>query len=241
MYRYDGRKVARFDALLPASPGFTKITFARADRSGRLWIGFAGGQLGYLGAGGTFDALGPEQGWSADVHGALHAVFEGSDGVIWFGGSGGLSRFEGGRITTVSQRNGLPGNQVCAIAEDGQHHLWLSVDRGLVHLDLKEVTKAIADPSYRLGYRLFDSSDGVAGAAVGTIGIVRANDGTLWFVRGGGVTLLSPAASLAIEHDAFEAAPVRIESATADMHRFRPAPQTRLPAGMTRLQVNYTR
>jgi ligand-binding sensor domain-containing protein len=39
-------------------------------------------------------------------------VFEGSDGVIWIGGSGGLSRFEGGRIATVSQRNGLPGNQV---------------------------------------------------------------------------------------------------------------------------------
>jgi signal transduction histidine kinase len=240
LYRYDGRSVARFDAVQPTAPGFAKITFARADRTGRLWVGFAGGQLGYLGADGQFETLGQRHGWSTEAHGVIHAVFEGSDGAVWFGGSGGLSRFEGGRMITVSQRNGLPGNQVWAITEDDQHHLWLSVDRGLIHLDSKEVTTALADPSYRMRYRLFDAADGVAGAAVGAIGIVKANDGTLWFVRGGGVTLMSPAESLAIEEDTLETARVRIESATADMHRFRPAAHTLLPSGTTRLQINYT-
>ena len=58
---------------------------------------------------------------------------EGKDGVMWIGGSGGLSRFVDGRVVTVNHENGLPGNRVWAIVDDDDGDLWLSVDRGLVH------------------------------------------------------------------------------------------------------------
>ena len=63
---------------------------------------------------------------------------------MWIGGSGGLSRFVDGRVVTLNQENGLPGNRVWAIVDDDDGDMWLSVDRGLVHLSRDEFAAAAA-------------------------------------------------------------------------------------------------
>ena len=80
-------------------------------------------------------------------------------------------------------------------------------------------------------HRLYDTFDGLAGAPLGSIRSVRGADGRLWFVRGGGLTLVDvrtvePARTLA-------RAPVRIERAVANESRLSPTPQTQLPCRIT--------
>ena len=195
----DGSRLLHWDgaSLTPLTPpggaaDDLRVSVARRDRQGRLWLGFNGGQLGVRDRHGAFRLLGASDGLAADTHSAISAIFEDDAGVVWIGGTRGLSRYADGRITTLPVEREFPGRRVWAIVDDGYQHLWLTVDRGVIRVAKQEVSRALEDPSHRLSYRLFDTLDGVAGAAVGVVGSLRARDGTLFFVRGGGVTLVNP-------------------------------------------------
>ncbi len=234
--KWDGTTLTRFN--VPPELGLTRVTTARTDNIGRVWAAFDEGRIGFLNQDGTFRLLGPTEGLRAGVHRTIYSIFADGQGAIWFGGTGGLSRFAQDRIVTVGRQNGLPGNGVLSIVEDDDGYLWLSIDRGLVRLDRAEFAKASSDPGHRLQHRVYDTSDGLAGAPLGSIRSVRGADGRLWFVRGGGFTLVDPRA-LAGER-ALAPAPVRIEAAVANESRLGPAPQTALPAGTRRLQISYS-
>ncbi|MEO8256302.1 MAG: two-component regulator propeller domain-containing protein [Acidobacteriota bacterium] len=236
IFRWDGDTLAPFEA--PAGAGIERITLARRDRQGRFWLAFDDRHVGYVDEDGAFRALGANDGLADETHAAIYALFEGRDGVMWIGGSGGLSRVADGRVVTVNRENGLPGTRVWAIVEDDDGDLWLSVDRGLVHLTRDEFAAAAADRGHRVQYKLYDTSDGLAGAPLGSIRAARAADGRLWFVRGGGLTLVEPRAL----HDdrPLTPAPLRIEAAVANERRFSATPQTALPPGTKRLQISYT-
>jgi signal transduction histidine kinase/ligand-binding sensor domain-containing protein len=237
LYRWDGSRLVPFDASLePSTP--KKITFACADRSGRLWIGFSGGHLGFQDFDGNYRSLGPREGLGVDALRAIHSVFEAEDGTVWIGSSSGLSWFVNGRIATVTHENGLPGDSVWAVIDDLSGNLWLSFARGLVRLDKTEIVKATHIPSHRIRYRLYDTFDGLAGAATGIIDSTRASDGTLWFVRGGGLTLVNPR-DLAADSE-FAPGPVRVETALVNGRRFTPVSPGLFPPDTKRLQINYS-
>src|SRR5262249_38161166 len=138
----------------------------------------------------------------------IHAMFEDRDGTVWLAGSDGLSRYADNALKTITVKNGLPDNQVWAVVEDDEGRLWLSMDRGLVRLDREQLDLALTKPAHRIRYRVYDAMDGLAGAAVGRVRSARAADGTLWFVRGGGLTVVDPSSP-----DVTQAPPMaRIES-----------------------------
>jgi diguanylate cyclase (GGDEF)-like protein len=59
-------------------------------------------------------------------------IFEDSKGVLWFGGYGGLSRFEGGSFTNYTTKDGLTGNYVRTIYEDSDGTYWIGTyDEGM--------------------------------------------------------------------------------------------------------------
>jgi signal transduction histidine kinase/ligand-binding sensor domain-containing protein len=236
IFRWDGATLAPFQA--PAGTSIKRITLARGDRRGRLWMAFDEGQVGFVDERGAFHELGVKDGLDSETHSAVYALYEGKDGVMWIGGSGGLSRFADGRVVTVNHENGLPGNRVWAIVDDDDGDMWLSVDRGLVHVSRDEFGAAAAERAHRIQYKLYDTSDGLAGAPLGSIRAARAADGRLWFVRGGGLTVVEPRA---LRGDRpLASAPLRIEAAVANERRFSAAPQTSLPPGTKRLQISYT-
>jgi len=242
----DGSRLLHWDgaSLTPLTPPGVaaddlRVSVARRDRQGRLWLGFNGGQLGVRDRHGAFRLLGASDGLAADTHGAISAIFEDDAGVVWIGGTGGLSRYVDGRITTLPVEREFPGRRVWAIVDDGYQHLWLTVDRGVIRVAKQEVSRALEDPSHRLSYRLFDTLDGVAGAAVGVVGSLRARDGTLFFVRGGGVTLVNPDYTRA-DLQPRAPAPVRIEGVVADDQDVPPLPEAVLGASTSRLQISYT-
>jgi signal transduction histidine kinase len=133
-------------------------------------------------------------------------------------------------------KNGLPDNQVWAIVEDDDRRLWLSMDRGLVRIDRSQLELALTQPAHRIRYRVYDTMDGLAGAAVGRVRSARAADGSLWFVRGGGLTVVDPA-----QPDVIVAPPMaRIESVTVDGRRLMPGGPTTFESGTKRVQISFT-
>jgi signal transduction histidine kinase len=66
---------------------------------------------------------------------------------------------------------------------------------GILQLAKSEFDKASKDPSYRIRYRFFDASDGLADFPVrlGTPAAIRGGDGRLWFTTMKGVAVIDPA------------------------------------------------
>jgi ligand-binding sensor domain-containing protein len=215
-----------------------KIRFIRGGKNGRLWLAYEGGQVGVRDADGEIRTLGPEEGYRSDLNGTIFDIFEDNNGVAWIAGSGGLSRFSGGKFVTVTHESGLPRNRIAALVDDDDGQLWLNVDLGLVRLNRDEFAKAAGNPAHRLQYELYDTADGLAGVPILNVRAARDRDGRLWFVRGGGLTVVDPR-NLATGHPQ-PAWSVRIESAVADARRLNPAPRASLPAGTKSLQVSYT-
>lgn len=59
-------------------------------------------------------------------------VFQDSKGTLWFGGYGGLSRFEDGHFTNYTTKEGLAGNYVRTIYEDADGTFWIGTyDEGM--------------------------------------------------------------------------------------------------------------
>ena len=62
----------------------------------------------------------------------MTTIFEDSKGVLWFGGHGGLSKFEGDHFINYTVKEGLAGNYVRSIYEDREGTLWIGTyDEGM--------------------------------------------------------------------------------------------------------------
>ena len=138
-------------------------------------------------------------------------------------------------MTSVGSAQGLPGNRVWSLLEDSAGDFWLSLDRGIVRLPRPDIDRAMADPTHRMHYQMYDPKDGLAGAPLGNISSVRESDSRLWFVRGGGVTTVVPT-----DLKPQTGPPViRIEEAIANDRRLDISEHS-LPAGTRRLEVSFT-
>jgi signal transduction histidine kinase len=218
---------------VPAGIGRTRVTFTDSLPSGRMWIGFAGGSLAWMDRSEAMHVVS----LPADSTRIFYTAFEDDNGTAWFGSSQGLVRLRDGQANSISVANGLPEKRVWAITEDFAHRFWLTTDRGLVVVEQAELEEASAHPSHRVHYRFFDTSDGLAGASIGIIRSARAADGSLWFVRGGGLTIVNPAEIETARPGT--PPPMKIDTVIANDRRLSTAPST-LPAGTRRLQINYT-
>ena len=122
----------------------------------------------------------------------VHTIFEDRARTLWLGTNAGLGRLDQERFDFVGATQGLPGDRVGAIVDDDEGNLWLNIDTGLVRLSRAEFSKVLADPTHRPEYRIYDASDGLGGAAIVNVRAARDSNGTLWFVRGGGLTVVDP-------------------------------------------------
>lgn len=99
------------------------------DSRRNLWVGYGGGAgVGFIPAGN------PEQ-WR-DFPGIPHtdvrAIVEATDGAMWFGTHyGGACRWQNGKWTQFTTRDGLPSDYVRCLLVDSEGTLWLGTLRGL--------------------------------------------------------------------------------------------------------------
>jgi signal transduction histidine kinase/ligand-binding sensor domain-containing protein len=206
---------------------------------GGFWLGFFNGGLVYLKDGKTVRSYGADDGLLGRVN---HLRF-GPNGGLWASTEGGLSRIKDGHIATMTQKNGLPCDEVHWSMEDDDHAVWLYMPCGLVRIMRSELDAWINDPKHVLKATVFDNSDGVR--SVGIYGsyephVTKSPDGRIWFVPGDGVSVIDP------RHLPFNklAPPVHIEQITADHKTYEATPdangQLRLPPRLRDLEIDYT-
>ncbi|HUR35611.1 MAG TPA: two-component regulator propeller domain-containing protein [Vicinamibacterales bacterium] len=185
--RTDGG-VLRLRDQVPELRG-VRTNAALVDRRGQLWLSFGGTRIGVAGQPGQFKVFG-DAGLGTAPH---YDMYEDPSGAIWICGADGLSRFTGDRFEFVGHASGLPVN-VYSITQDGRDDLWLATASGIIRLDPAEFDRAVKSSQYVMRFRIYDTSDGLAGYPVtlGDRNAVRASDGSLWFVTSRGVSVADP-------------------------------------------------
>ena len=233
LFRTEAGHVVPFD--IPPAWGITSVVNMFDDRAGRLWIVAPNG-LGLIDTDGRFRRLGVEQGLREGL--VVNTIFEDRSRTLWLGTDGGLGKFDGERFVFLGSSNGLPSDRVGAIVDDDDGHLWLNIDTGVLRLSRAEFDKGVANAGYRPQYRIYDASDGLSGAAIVNVRAARERNGMLWFVRGGGLTVVDPRTLDTPAQS--RTRPVRIDGALADDLQLQGGAAALVPAGTRTLQVSYS-
>lgn len=232
----DGGEIYRTEAgalqLIDRIPDLakTRTTAALIDRRKRLWIAYAGSQVGVLAAPGQFRSFG-QVGFGDTPH---FDLYEDTEGSIWICG-GGLSRFDTDRFVSVGRSNGLPPGGPYTMIEDSGGNLWVATGNGIIRLDRAEFDRAAADAHYPMRFNIYDASDGLAGYPVtfNDQNAVRAADGSLWFLTSRGISIADPhrlrteRSTPLVAIDEVRADDVRIDGAV-------------LPPGTSKVEIDYT-
>lgn len=233
VFRWSRGRLDRYEALPEEHRGTVYTAFT--DAAGRVWIGFTDGKLGVIARDHKFRLYDPIPG----LGGAVNVLYEDSAGVLWVGGGDGLSRFDGERFTTATQRaNGLPVDSVSTVVEDGDGSLWVGTRSGILSLQPEEFDKLGANPGHQVEFRRFDRFDGVLNMPVrlGHPVGARGADGRLWFATGGGAVVIDPRRL----PDEQAPPPVRIEAVHVDGRPVDHASPLELPTGGSQLRIGYT-
>jgi hypothetical protein len=104
---------------------------------------------------------------------SVMSIIEDKSGNLWFGISGGVSRYDGNSFTTYSESEGLANNIVRSIIEDKSGNLWFGTSGGVSRYDGKSFTT-------------YSESEGLTNNDVWSI--KEDKSGNLWFGTSGGVS-----------------------------------------------------
>ena len=182
--------VRRFDVGGTTDPPTTLLP---DEGTGGAWIGHLRGRLTRITRQGqpavsytTADGLGA---------GRIVDLRRGSDSSLWISTEGGLSRMQNGRITTLTEQNGLPCDAVNWAIEDDDRALWVNLPCGLVRIAHAEIDGWVRNPERRVALTAFDADDGaVPMGSVGSVGphVTKAPDGRIWFGSVTGLSVIDP-------------------------------------------------
>jgi signal transduction histidine kinase/streptogramin lyase len=214
LFCWEGEKLRR----ITPEEGFPAafVLAITEDAAGNLWIGTALGELwrhqdgrftnyrpldtpttaqAFAAAGGA-DPLkernrgtlsGGERFW------ALHAD---AGGAVWIGTlGGGLLRFEDGKFTRYTTRDGLPNEHISQILEDGRGQLWLGTRGGIVRVSKKMLNwfaRGETSSVPFVNYGKFDGLPTAECAGGNQPACWRSRDGNLWFATAKGAVWVNP-------------------------------------------------
>jgi signal transduction histidine kinase/ligand-binding sensor domain-containing protein len=203
---------------------------------GVLWLGFRDGGVAYFKDGQIRASYTGAQGLGAGMVRGLY--LDGKD-TLWASTDGGLSGIKDGRILTLTSRSGLPCDTVHWMTEDDAHSVWLYLTCGLVRIVSSELDAWASHPKQIIRTTVFGSSEGVTNHQF-TGGynavIAKSADGKLWFLRGGGVSVVDPR-HLPVNK---LPPPVHIEQVIADSKTYDATKGLRLPPHVRNLAIDYT-
>lgn len=103
---------------------------------GDIWIGTRAG-LSCLRKGVISTVLTAEQGllYDNEKNVDVQAIFEDPSGFLWIGTRGGLHRFENGKLTYLTEKDGLSDRRVTCILGDSRGNIWAGTENGLNRLN----------------------------------------------------------------------------------------------------------
>jgi signal transduction histidine kinase/ligand-binding sensor domain-containing protein len=207
---------------------------AFTDEIGRAWFGYEDGTIVVLEHEDIQKVIFPDDSPVGSVR-----TISGRGRHIWVGGESGVAFFDGVRLRRIIPADTDTFGSVVGIEETSGGALWLGERRGVIEIAANEVQKALDDPSYRVRYRIFDTSDGLPGTFVGNGALpneAQGTDGLLWFVASGGIASVDPGNIFTNPLPP----PVWIRSVKSNGRQVDSPSNLVLPAGTNDLQISYT-
>jgi ligand-binding sensor domain-containing protein len=184
------------------------------DPSGQLWVGCSTGELRRYAAG-KFTTFVPADsqlvaqlatlpepkpkgdGSSPRIVERFWALYADADGVLWIGSlGGGLLRFQDGKFTRFTSREGLSSDHVSQILEDAREQLWLGTADGIVQVSKAELNRFARGDTDFVRFVARGRPDGMPTTECSggcQPGCWRSRDGHLWFATVKGAVWTDPA------------------------------------------------
>jgi signal transduction histidine kinase/ligand-binding sensor domain-containing protein len=167
------------------------VRFIMEDSHGSIWVGTTGGLSSF--ANDRFTNYTTEQGLS---HNYVRDIYEDTLGTLWIGTyGGGLNRFKDGKFKVITTQNGLFDNIVSRILVDESNYFWMSCNRGVYRVSLKELNEfadgllaAVTSIPYGVGDGMQSSETNGGSQPAGW----KDRDGRLWFPTIKGVVMITP-------------------------------------------------
>ena len=105
------------------------VTFIYQDHDGTLWVGTGGGGLNRYKERDVYGLH--HQGWLIQRHASPPSTKTRMEFCGWGPAVGGLNRFNGGKFTSITMKDGLYDDKIFQILEDRNHNFWMSSNRGI--------------------------------------------------------------------------------------------------------------
>jgi ligand-binding sensor domain-containing protein/signal transduction histidine kinase len=169
----------------------------------------------------------------------IWAILADPDGTLWLGTrGGGLIRVRNGRIARYTKREGLPGNAIFQILDDGKGKLWISSPAGISSVLRQELETPGGNPGtlHAVPYGTIDGmlTSQMFGGGAQPAG-ARSVSGELWFPSLKGVVRINPSAL-----PARESMPVVIEQVVAGDRPMPLSGNIVIQPGQGKLEIDYT-
>lgn len=174
VYYYNGKSFQHFttkDGL-----GSNSAIHIYEDKTGNIWFATGGGASRYDGK--SFRNFTTKEGLSNND---LTTIMEDKTGKLWIGSSGELCFYDGKTFTTLTNKDGKTFKNVWGIIEDKKGNIWTT---GEVNPKVWALSRYDAKSLYNKMPTVTEIKSGVA---MDFLGILEANDGSIWFGSGGGV------------------------------------------------------
>ncbi len=115
----------------------TDIRALAEDAAGTIWAGAGDGALTRIAPGGGATTYRVADAWSGQP---IWSLLADTNGVVWAGTfRGGLLRFQDGKFTRYTIKDGFPDDVICQILDDGAGRLWFGSKQGIFHADKTEL------------------------------------------------------------------------------------------------------
>jgi signal transduction histidine kinase/ligand-binding sensor domain-containing protein len=204
-----------------------------ADPAGGIWMGLTKGNLARY-RNGVLETFPTNQQNPYFVHNLLVE----SDGATWAGTVEGLVGWKNGKTQTLNTRNGLPCDDVFAMArEKNRGVLWLVTQCGFVSVRTAELDKWWADPNIHVATNVLNVFDGAQPALTNFGPLISvAPDGKIWFANDSILQMVNP--SLLGKNTLVP--PVHVERIFADRKAYLPRDGLHLPDRIRDLEIDYT-
>jgi signal transduction histidine kinase/ligand-binding sensor domain-containing protein len=197
---------------LPHMAGTRAVRVMVQDQGGTVWLGTLDGFLFRADGDKLVDASAETLSHRKPVR-SLYAT---PDGDLWIGYAGaGLGRLHAGKFSSLSTDRGLHDAYICGMCPDEGGGFWFSSDHGIFQVRQRELEDALAGkiPAVRsIVYGREEAMPSLAGNYSFSPGVVRSQDGHIWFATHSGLVGVNPGQS-SPNH---LAPPVLIESVVAD-------------------------
>ena len=210
------------------------VTSLAEGPSGGLWVGTTSGLAQVENGAFRRVTIGGKP--HADHVMSLHAD---ADGTLWLGTTdAGLQRLRGGRLASVTSRQGLPNDTVLSVHDDRTGRIWLSTGQGILAVERADLEAAMDGRSARISAITITEAEGLrdrecSGGVQPSVWLGR--DGRLWYPTIAGVAVVDP------RRVSMNTRPpsIQVEEVVADGRPVAPGATLDLPAGVRHLEIRY--